>query len=263
MVALFDIDSLMYKCCYMLDSEENISKYDLNDKTEDELVSELAGIGYSRLEKKINDILLIIEAQNIIIDPSKVELYITTNHKCFRREIFPQYKANRKNNDLLGKVVKRLRDIYKVSGMAHYSDEWEADDAIADRARKLGDYGYIIIGMDKDFIQLGGLMFNYYSKPALKDKEGNVIEEYPMKGLVYTDRKDADYFFAYQMLVGDSGDNIKGVPKIGKKKSNALLSGKNRFGLIKAVVREYKKVYGEDYIEPLQLNFRLLYLGSY
>ena len=55
MVALFDIDSLMYKCCYMLDSEENISKYDLNDKTEDELVSELAGIGYSRLEKKINE----------------------------------------------------------------------------------------------------------------------------------------------------------------------------------------------------------------
>jgi len=263
MVALFDIDSLMYKCCYMLDSEENISKYDLKDKTEDELISELAGIGYARLEKKINDILIIIEAQNIIIDPSKVELYITTNHDCFRKKIYPEYKANRKKNDLLNKVVKRLRDIYKISEMAFYSDEWEADDAIADRARELGDYGYIIIGMDKDFKQLGGLMFNYYSKPAKKDEQGNVIEEYPMKGLVYTDKKEADYYFAYQMLVGDSSDNIKGVPKIGVKKATQALQDKSRFGMIRAVISAYKEYYGEEYIEPLQTNFRLIYLGSY
>jgi hypothetical protein len=84
------------------------------------------------------------------------------------------------------------------------------------------------------------------------------------KGLSYTTKFQAQKFLAKQMIQGDSGDRVQGLPKYGAVKAEKIIEPiTNTFGLIKAVVREYKKVYGEDYIEPLQLNFRLLYLGNY
>jgi 5'-3' exonuclease len=64
--------------------------------------------------------------------------------------------------------------------------------------------------------------------------------------------------------MGDSGDNIKGLHNYGKIKANKIIEPiENLFGLKKAVINEYKNVFGKKYKEELKTNFRLVYLGKY
>jgi len=67
---------------------------------------------------------------------------------------------------------------------------------------------------------------------------------------------------AKQLIMGDGGDRVQGLPKYGEKKADKIIDPiESLFGLRRAVIREYKNVYQDDWLEPLQLNFRLLYLG--
>jgi 5'-3' exonuclease len=151
--------------------------------------------------------------------------------------------------------------IFNSDAISH--ETLEADDLIADRARQLGEDNCLIISMDKDLQQIGGFIYNFYRKPSIKDEYGSPIETFPRKGLSYISKFDAMKFLAKQMIMGDSGDRIEGLPKYGIKKAEKIIDPiETKFGLIKSVVSEYKKVYGEDYSEPLMLNFRLVYLGS-
>ncbi|HEX7844354.1 MAG TPA: hypothetical protein VF476_01060, partial [Chitinophagaceae bacterium] len=104
----------------------------------------------------------------------------------------------------------------------------------------------------------------FYKKPSKRDEKGEEIEVFPCRGLTYTSEWDAQKFLAKQMIMGDAGDRIKGLPKYGEVKASKIIDPVDcKFGLIRNVVKEYKKVFGDDYMEQLQLNFRLLYLGSF
>jgi 5'-3' exonuclease len=260
MIALIDADSLFYLACYLLDDPTNIEKCGLSGKDADTINESLAEIGADRLENMINELLLDITNDENKIEISAVEIYVTHCKNSIRKEISKEYKANRKPNP----IVNALRKMYIQKNHAIYSDTLEADDLIAIRAKELGEFNCIIATMDKDLTQIGGFIYNFYRKPSIKDEEGNAIEVFKRKGLSYTTKFQAQKFLAKQMIQGDSGDRVQGLPKYGAVKAEKIIEPiTNTFGLIKAVVSEYKNVYGEDYIEPLQLNFRLLYLGSY
>jgi len=260
MIALIDADSLFYLACYTLDDPAFIEKCGLSGKDADTINESLAEIGADRLENMINELLLDITTDENNIEISAVEIYVTHCKNSIRKEISKEYKANRKPNP----IVNALRKMYIQKNHAIYSDTLEADDLIAIRAKQLGEYNCIIATMDKDLTQIGGFIYNFYRKPSIKDEEGNAIQVFKRKGLSYTTKFQAQKFLAKQMIQGDSGDRVQGLPKYGAVKAEKIIEPiTNTFGLIKAVVSEYKKVYGEDYIEPLQLNFRLLYLGSY
>ena len=260
MIALIDADSLLYLATYKLDDAEFIESKGLSHLEGDDLHASLAEFGADRLEVMIQDILSDIASDENNIEISGVELYVTNCKNSIRKKVSAEYKSNRKPNP----IVNHLRAMYIFKSDAICHDEYEADDLIADRAKELGEYNCIVVTMDKDLNQIGGFIYNYYRKPSLKDEEGNVIEEYPRKGLMYFGKFEAAKFLAKQMLVGDSGDVVKGLPKYGEKKAEKVLDGiKTIFGLKRAIISEYKNVYGEQYIEPLQLNFRLLYLGKY
>jgi 5'-3' exonuclease len=260
MIALIDADSLFYLSCYKLDDPAFVEKCGLSNEDADTIIESLAEVGADRLENMLNDILLDISNDENNIEITAVEIYVTNCKNSIRKEISKEYKSNRQPNP----IVNCLRKAYISKNNAIYSDTLEADDLIADRAKELGEFKCIIVTMDKDMTQIGGFIYNFYRKPSLKDEEGNAIEVFKRKGLSYTTKFDGQKFLAKQLLQGDSCDVVKGLPKYGAVKAAKIIDPiTNTFGLIKAVVAEYKKVYGEDYIEPLQLNFRLLYLGSY
>jgi 5'-3' exonuclease len=260
MIALIDADSLFYLACYKLDDPAFVEKCGLSNEDADTIIESLAEIGADRLETMLNDILLDITNDENNIEISAVEIYVTHCKNSIRKEISKDYKSNRQPNP----IVNCLRKMYIAKNHAIYSDTLEADDLIAIRAKELGEYNCIIATMDKDLTQIGGFIYNFYRKPSIKDEEGNAIQVFKRKGLSYTTKFQAQKFLAKQMIQGDSGDRVQGLPKYGAVKAEKIIEPiTNTFGLIKAVVSEYKKVYGEDYIEPLQLNFRLLYLGSY
>jgi 5'-3' exonuclease len=260
MIALIDADSLFYLSCYKLDDPAFVEKCGLSNEDADTIIESLAEVGADRLENMLNDILLDISNDENNIEITAVEIYVTHCKNSIRKDISKEYKANRQPNP----IVNCLRKTYISKNNAIYSDTLESDDIIADRAKELGEFKCIIVTMDKDMTQIGGFIYNFYRKPSLKDEEGNEIEVFKRKGLSYTTKFDAQKFLAKQLLQGDSCDKIAGLPKYGAVKAAKIIDPiNNTFGLIKAVVSEYKKVYEEDYIEPLQTNFRLLYLGAY
>jgi 5'-3' exonuclease len=120
--------------------------------------------------------------------------------------------------------------------------------------------------MDKDLRQIGGFIYDFYRKPPTTDESGDVIKItfHQRNGLSYYSNMDGAKFLAKQLIMGDASDKVQGLPKYGKVKAEKIIEPiDNIFGLKRAVISEYRKVYGDDYIEPLQLNFRLLYLGKY
>lgn len=266
MVALWDIDSLMYLSAYKLDENESIKKYMISDLSDDDKSDFLALVASERLENMMLDILSDIECDENNIKIYSQEIFVTNCAESIRKSISAEYKSNRKPNH----IVKKLRKLYIENNGAIYSNSLEADDLIADRAKELGEFGCIIITMDKDMNQIGGFIYNFYRKPSLNNiqkiefQDGVYVITYKRKGLSYVSKFDGQKFLAKQLIQGDVSDKIGGLPKYGAVKAAKIIDPiTNTFGLIKAVVAEYKKVYEDDYIVHLQTNFRLLYLGSY
>lgn len=159
----------------------------------------------------------------------------------FRKEIYPEYKANRKKqedpemkelfNEGYKFLLKEL-DAVKAEGQ-------EADDLLA--IWQTEEPG-IIVSIDKDMLQVPGKHFN------------NAKWEY--KEIT---EAEANYLLHKQILSGDSSDNIKGIPGIGPKKAEALISGRGK-DLRKSVCNAYKAHFGNGWEEIVQLNTDLVYL---
>lgn len=259
MIALLDVDSLFYLSCYKLDDAESIERLGLSNEPKETLIVKLAEVAEGRLWEMISSIITDIQEDENNIQVDSIETYVTRCSDSVRKKLSADYKSNRVPNE----IVNCLRNMFIFNSDAIYHESLEADDLIADRARELGDDNCIIITMDKDLNQIGGLIYNYYRKPPKRDENGVATESYPRKGLTYISPFAAMQFLAKQMLKGDSGDRIKGLDRYGEKKADKIIDViETKFGLIKAVVNEYKTVYGDDYSEPLMLNFRLLYLGK-
>lgn len=259
MIALVDTDSLLYLAAYKLDDPDFIERKGLTGLDEETLIAFQAEHAQDRLENMLNDILMDIARDENNIDVLSVELYVTRCKNSIRKKLSPEYKANRKPNP----IVNCLREMYIFRSEAIYSDTLEADDLIAIRARELGHDKYIIVSMDKDLQQIGGFIYNFYRKPSKRNEKGEKIEEYPRKGLQYVPLWEAKKFLAKQMIMGDSADRIRGLPRYGEVKASKLIDPcTTSFALKKAVINEYKKVYLDDYIDQLLLNFRLVFLGE-
>ena len=83
------------------------------------------------------------------------------------------------------------------------------------------------------------------------------------KGLSHTSKKESVCFLATQMLMGDSGDGIKGVKGIGKVKAGKILKDcTNQFSYLRRITEQYDKAFGEDARIELMKNYRLLKLGT-
>ena len=261
MVALVDYDSILYSSVYKIVSFSEMRLFLLNHSKEDArqlLLSEVYERGINRSEN------MLLEIQNYLSDVFfeeivEWEIYITTCKENFRYQISKEYKAKRKKNN----YVYLLREHYKDNGVI-CSNELEADDLIADRAKELGIGNYIIISIDKDLKTIGGYYWSYRKQRSkdmygefIKNEYGNYETEYQHKMVQYISESEAKHFFYEQMLVGDSVDNIKGVYGIGKVKAEKLLSNSNNYFITTA--REYLK---RGMKQEFRDTYKLISLGN-
>lgn len=244
MRALIDLDSLFFKAVYKVVSLTEIKGYYLAGWSREDIEKEIIDSSLHRLDNLVIHILDEIELTGVKIN--SIYYFITTCKNSFRKKIAPTYKAKRKRN----KYVSELRNKFiETTENVYSSDTHEADDLIACAIDGLDESDYIILTMDKDVKHLKGWHYDYYLDP----------KEESMRGLGYTSKADHEYFLAYQMLVGDNGDNIKGCKGVGEKTANKILKDKKGYSLIKSVVQTYfKKGHDKEFI---RLNYRLLKLG--
>jgi 5'-3' exonuclease len=158
-----------------------------------------------------------------------------TSGKCFRYQVYPEYKSNRKYSttpDWLFETKQYLIDDY--SGIIS-KDLYEADDLVCIYKNMLLKKGYspIIISPDKDILNLEGTHYN----PKYNE-------------FVTTTANDAAKYFWKSMITGDSADGLCGIKGIGEKGAEVLLEDKH-IDIFKSyrdvVFDKYCEVYGESY----------------
>ncbi|MET0094058.1 MAG: 5'-3' exonuclease H3TH domain-containing protein, partial [Sedimenticola sp.] len=131
----------------------------------------------------------------------------------FRNEMYDQYKANRPPMpDDLREQIEPLHDIVRAMGLPLLMVTGvEADDVIGTLASQASAKGMdtLISTGDKDLAQLvdGHVTLINTMNNALMDHDG-VVAKFGVK---------PDQIIDYLALVGDSSDNIPGVPKCGPK----------------------------------------------
>ena len=160
---------------------------------------------------------------------------------CFRRDIFPEYKANRPATpeDILRSVpyVKRIVEamcipVLEVPG-------FEADDVIGTLAKKGDEAGYevFMVTPDKDYGQLVGDNRKLYKQ---KGDGIEIVDKEAIKAKYGIDRPELVRDIL--ALWGDSSDNIPGVPGVGEKGACKMVQA---WGEVENIIANADKIGGK------------------
>ena len=175
-------------------------------------------------------------------EPSHIAVAFDVKEKTFRNDMYAEYKAGRKPmpDELLPQfdTIKSLlssMDI-KTIGMSGY----EADDIIGTLSSMAHDKSIktkIITG-DRDAFQL----INGDVEVMLTKKGISEIESYNNKKLIEQYSFGADKMVDLKGLMGDTSDNIPGIPSVGEKTAIKLLA---QYGSLDGVLEHADEIKGK------------------
>ncbi|BDH47749.1 DNA polymerase I [Salmonella enterica subsp. enterica serovar Choleraesuis] len=193
-------------------------------------------------------------------NPTHVAVVFDAKGKTFRDELFEDYKSHRPPMpDDLRAQIEPLHTMVKAMGLPLLAVSGvEADDVIGTLAMEAERAGrpVLISTGDKDMAQLvtpGITLINTMTNTILGPEE--VEEKYGVPPSLIID---------YLALMGDSSDNIPGVPGVGAKTAQALLQG---LGGLDALYGEPEKIAGLSFrgsktmAAKLEDNKELAYLS--
>ena len=180
--------------------------------------------------------------------------------KTFRSEIYKEYKANRPPMpEDLRQQLDPLKEICKAIGFPLIEIPGvEADDVIATLVNKAKEKNFkaVVSSLDKDLMQLV--------------EDPNITIMNTMKHQIFTEDKVFEKFGVQPnqirdmlALVGDSSDNIPGVPKVGQKTAAKWLNEYKNLDGIKDNAESIKGVVGENLrssLADLERNVELVSL---
>jgi len=186
--------------------------------------------------------------------PDYLVVVFDAKGKTFRNDMYAEYKAHRPPmpDDLVCQIAP-IHDIIRALGLPLLIiDNVEADDVIGTLATQASEQGlmtYISSG-DKDLAQLVDdhvRLVNTMNNTVL-DRDG-VLEKYGVAPSSIID---------YLALMGDSSDNVPGIPKVGPKTAVKWLA---EHGSLQEIVKHADEIKGKVG-ESLRSNLELLYLSK-
>ena len=192
--------------------------------------------------------------------PSHLAVVFDHSSQTFRKDIFPDYKANRPPPDPdLVQQFPLARDAARAFGFACVElEKYEADDLIATYARQAERAGLrtCIFSSDKDLMQLVGDRIEMHD--TMKDVVIGPAEVREKFGV------GPEKMIELQALVGDTSDNVPGVPGIGPKTAAALLAEYGDLDTIFARASEIKQPKRRDAllgsVDQVQISRQLVTL---
>lgn len=175
--ALIDADIVAFRCAASAENEPE-------------------EIAVLRADKLMRDILYLTDCSTYVA-------YLTGKGN-FRKEIYPEYKANRKDKP---KPIhlQAVREYLVANFDAHVTDGCEADDLLA--IAHTGE-NTVLCSIDKDLLQVPGKHYNFVKNEWIDVSELGGLRR-----------------FYEQLLKGDKTDNIPGIDGIGEKKAQRYLEG--------------------------------------
>jgi len=152
--------------------------------------------------------------------PALFAIAMDSGRDTFRRDIYAEYKSHRPPAPPeLSSQFKRCEEIVRAFSVACFKQERvEADDLIATAVKRAREQGLrtVIVAADKDLMQLVGddvIMWD-----TMRDKVIGPVEVLERFGVEVAQVADL------LALMGDSSDNIPGVPHVGPKTARELLN---------------------------------------
>src|SRR5271169_4493630 len=151
--------------------------------------------------------------------PTHLAVVFDKSENTFRTEFYPEYKAHRPDtpDDLIPQfpLIREAVHAFEIPCLEQAG--FEADDLIATYARLAtqAKATTTIVSSDKDLMQLVGNGVTMYD--TMKDRRigrDEVIEKFGV---------GPDKVIEVQALIGDSSDNVPGVPGIGPKTAAQLI----------------------------------------
>ncbi|MCB0283471.1 MAG: DNA polymerase I [Calditrichae bacterium] len=182
--------------------------------------------------------------------PHYLAIVFDTSKPTFRHEKYAEYKATREKmpDEMRAQYPRLIDTLKKLNFVLLDKDGYEADDIIGTLATRFGKEGVnvFIVSGDKDMAQLvNGHVFLYATgkagmPPDVMDAS-KVIEKYGVKPGQIID---------WLALMGDTSDNIPGVPKVGGKTAAKLLDEyENLEGIYKSVAEMKESALKTNLIE--------------
>ncbi|MEE8379337.1 MAG: DNA polymerase I [Gammaproteobacteria bacterium] len=188
--------------------------------------------------------------------PKHMAVVFDAKGKTFRDDLYDQYKANRSPMpDELREQIEPLHNLINAMGLPMLIIEGvEADDVIGTLAKQCAEAGMdcLISTGDKDMAQLVNkhvTLMNTMDNTTM-DSQG-VVDKFGVPPELIID---------YLTLMGDSSDNIPGVPKVGPKTAVKWL---NQFGSLDEVIANAENIKGKvgenlrDFADQLPLSRQL------
>lgn len=184
--------------------------------------------------------------------PDYIAVAFDKSRKTFRTDMYGEYKGQRaKTPDELKSQIPLLKEFLAALGIAFIEiDNYEADDIIGTLARKSADEDCeaLIVTGDKDALQLIAPQIKVMlTKRGIMDMQVFDEETFKEKYAGLEPHKLIDI----KALMGDSSDNIPGVPGIGEKTALKLLT---QFGDLENLLANIENVSGKKLKEKLEQN---------
>lgn len=212
-IAIIDTDSLIWKSCW----------FNKGQNTEEEVLASFS--------ERLNEIITQTNSDGFTL--------CLTVGKCFRYEIYTDYKGNRKGIEK-PTHFKFLKDFIIEHFPNFKNPYYEADDLIFILKKHYEQKGFetILCINDKDCLQYEGVYYDYHKKEFVTvDKDSAVIN-------LYT-----------QLITGDTSDNIKGIEGKGVKFASEFITKETSLGHILDL---YCDKYGESGIDLFYKYYKVL-----
>lgn len=166
----------------------------------------------------------------------------------FRDELYEEYKANRspvpedliENLPYIKQIVEAMDiPVIEIPGV-------EADDVIGTIAKRASEEGIdvVIVSADKDFQQLLNERISMF-RPSHRGEEFDPITHESFRAKYDLEPRQ---FIDVLALMGDTSDNVPGVPGIGEKTAMKLLK---EFGSVESLIEHAGEVQGKRAREGL------------
>jgi len=173
--------------------------------------------------------------------PDYIACAFDTSAPTFRHKTFPEYKATRqKMPDELSEQLPLMHEIVKAFSIPLIEiDGFEADDVIGTLAKQAEQEGietFLVTG-DKDFMQLISDRVKMYVLG--RGGSGSEVEIIDPDGVKNKFGVRPEQITDFLGLMGDSSDNVPGVPGIGPKTARELLEN---FGSLENVLNHPEEI---------------------
>lgn len=179
--------------------------------------------------------------------PQLLAVAMDAGRDTFRKELYEAYKANRPPSPPdLRRQIERCEEIVQAYRLAVFKQNGvEADDLIATVVKQAKPLGLkvVIVGADKDLMQLVSDDVVLYD--TMRDKVFGPPEVEERFGVRIDQVRDL------LALMGDSSDNIPGVPSVGPKTAKELLTS---YGSIDGIYEHLDEIKRKKLKETLEEN---------